>query len=203
MDDEIKPAPLISFNNHFKFDHHDSDEELLMMNTPLKKLPDSEAVKEKPKMYEKQDICSKPDEDTNSSCIKTSGALIIGEMSISLDEPKLDDSGFQYSQSVIRAPIIPYLIMPFTKNSKSLKIKETLVEDKLTENQNEISHLDNTITKNNNESKMDTIQVENNSEASFDDSIQREKWSHKTEFLLAIIGFSVDLGNIWRCIYLN
>lgn len=27
----------------------------------------------------------------------------------------------------------------------------------------------------------------------------REQWSRKTEFLLAIIGFSVDLGNIWRC----
>lgn len=27
----------------------------------------------------------------------------------------------------------------------------------------------------------------------------REQWTRKTEFLLAIIGFSVDLGNIWRC----
>jgi hypothetical protein len=30
-------------------------------------------------------------------------------------------------------------------------------------------------------------------------SMEREKWSRKTEFLLAIIGFSVDLGNVWRC----
>lgn len=28
---------------------------------------------------------------------------------------------------------------------------------------------------------------------------EREVWARKTEFLLAIIGFSVDLGNIWRC----
>lgn len=27
----------------------------------------------------------------------------------------------------------------------------------------------------------------------------REQWNRKTEFLLAIIGFSVDLGNVWRC----
>jgi hypothetical protein len=29
--------------------------------------------------------------------------------------------------------------------------------------------------------------------------IVREQWGRKIEFLLAIIGFSVDLGNIWRC----
>ncbi len=32
-----------------------------------------------------------------------------------------------------------------------------------------------------------------------DEPIKREQWARKTEFLLAIIGFSVDLGNIWRC----
>lgn len=31
------------------------------------------------------------------------------------------------------------------------------------------------------------------------DPPEREMWARKTEFLLAIIGFSVDLGNIWRC----
>ncbi|CAG9529517.1 unnamed protein product [Cercopithifilaria johnstoni] len=28
--------------------------------------------------------------------------------------------------------------------------------------------------------------------------LQREKWSNKVEFLLAVIGYAVDLGNIWR-----
>ena len=27
---------------------------------------------------------------------------------------------------------------------------------------------------------------------------EREQWSKKTEFLLAVIGFAVDLGNVWR-----
>lgn len=34
-------------------------------------------------------------------------------------------------------------------------------------------------------------------------SKNREQWTRKTEFLLAIIGFSVDLGNVWRCKHLN
>uniref|UniRef100_A0A915L3S0 Transporter n=1 Tax=Romanomermis culicivorax TaxID=13658 RepID=A0A915L3S0_ROMCU len=30
----------------------------------------------------------------------------------------------------------------------------------------------------------------------------RERWSNKIEFLLAVIGFSVDLGNVWRFPYI-
>lgn len=30
------------------------------------------------------------------------------------------------------------------------------------------------------------------------DAGDRETWAKKAEFLLAIIGFSVDLGNVWR-----
>lgn len=31
---------------------------------------------------------------------------------------------------------------------------------------------------------------------------ERDTWSKKAEFLLAVIGFAVDLGNVWRFPYI-
>ncbi len=45
----------------------------------------------------------------------------------------------------------------------------------------------------------DVKELEGCDESEVKEEPVREQWTRKTEFLLAIIGFSVDLGNIWRC----
>lgn len=49
---------------------------------------------------------------------------------------------------------------------------------------------------------MVIVTTKRSSNTSDDEEIPRETWSKKVEFLLAVIGFAVDLGNVWRFPYI-
>lgn len=49
---------------------------------------------------------------------------------------------------------------------------------------------------------MVIVTTKRSGDDSDDEEIPRETWSKKVEFLLAVIGFAVDLGNVWRFPYI-
>ena len=102
-----------------------------------------------------------------------------------------------------KAALIPYLILPLNNRSNSNNDNE--IDDEKEEasssknkTNNENENLDKKEEGDNHDNEQNDekkSELENKKEP----VIEREHWDHKIEFLLAIIGFSVDLGNIWRC----
>lgn len=89
----------------------------------------------------------------------------------------------------LTSKILPYLM----KKTSKLNVMDTVVRKSTIPAdlviQEEIEDVTNELKPG--KSSSDEVEKET--------KVVREQWARKTEFLLAIIGFSVDLGNIWRC----
>ncbi len=144
---------------------------------------------------------SKTDKE-NKKSIKNN-AIIIGEtlVNVNMFNKKLNNANkleLPKEENVIDDEVIklkPYFVLPFNKNLKRLRIESEqefvdVAEEEIKIEQNKMEVI------------SDNSDQSNSGNEEADAPIKREQWDHKVEFLLAIIGFSVDLGNIWRCEYL-
>jgi hypothetical protein len=87
------------------------------------------------------------------------------------------------------------------------KRKTTFTEDEQNNNDERIhltsSNLKIVCNENGKETSIQTIETSIELPVSWKPAIQqvtiqRDSWDHKIEFLLAVIGYAVDLGNVWR-----
>lgn len=112
-----------------------------------------------------------------------------------IDSPMSSASSLQN-----RTSIIPYIIFPLTSGIRRLKLETNELMSLKKRKQSASRNNDNETTElEPKETKICDGVLEENANIGGDTGQKREQWARKTEFLLAIIGFSVDLGNVWRC----
>jgi hypothetical protein len=194
---EPKENPVIMINNTLTdLKCNELNKENMFLFDSVHKQFEIDAVEDQPDNHQ-----WKKDKE-NEKFIKNN-ALIIGETVVDLNMfsknfNQTNELGMSKENNVIRNEIIklkPYFVLPFNKNLRRLRIESEqefadLAQEEIKEEENNKIELNS-----------ENSDQSNSGNGEVDSPIKREQWDHKVEFLLAIIGFSVDLGNIWRCEY--
>ena len=92
--------------------------------------------------------------------------------------------------------------MDFYRKEKKLKLNYSKNRNGDVKLKNLMSNKNSYVIKKNNHLDSCTNIKSNNQINSLQtNEIKRENWKHGISFLLAVVGFAVDLGNVWRFPY--
>ena len=89
--------------------------------------------------------------------------------------------------------------MEVSNNDKEVNIEvNTLIDENLTKNEKKQSFLDRFLKTKQNDIELNDLKEKIELKEVVYEEEERVRWDSYTEYFLSIIGFVIDLGNVWR-----